>query len=235
MKPVKSELILDNVNTLSKKSFTFLNHFSFVRAYKNIEKYCDIDYFACDGILLYFFLKMRGIKVSRCSFDFSSLADDVFEILNLKSSRIAIVGGSETDCRRFTNLISTKYSNLEIIFSRSGYFEKKEDYENALIKIKELNPEFLLVGMGAPIQEKFLKDLSKINFKTLSFTCGAFISQTANKGEAYYPAFFQALNMRWLYRIYKEPRLIHRYTVYVLIFLYLYICDLVSKRIISIK
>lgn len=44
------------------------------------------------------------------------------------------------------------------------------------MQINELNPDLVVVGMGAPLQEKFLVDLVGLGWRGRGYTCGVFSS-----------------------------------------------------------
>ena len=66
--------------------------------------------------------------------------------------------------------------------------------------------------MGTPFQEQFLVDLKNLGWIGAGYTCGGFIHQTAANIK-YYPEFFNTYNLRWLYRMIDEPKLIKRYLI----------------------
>ncbi|MNN73388.1 UDP-Gal:alpha-D-GlcNAc-diphosphoundecaprenol beta-1,4-galactosyltransferase [compost metagenome] len=69
--------------------------------------------------------------------------------------------------------------------------------------------------MGTPRQEDFLIELQESGWLGVGFTCGGYFDQlNSADGGLYYPGFIDRYNMRWAYRIYKEPkRLWKRYFV----------------------
>lgn len=77
--------------------------------------------------------------------------------------------------------------------------------------IVELNPDFLIVGMGALMQEKFLLKVKKMGYQGIGFTCGGFVHQTAMNRMHYYPDWVDKMNLRFVYRMYKEKHTRTRY------------------------
>ena len=76
--------------------------------------------------------------------------------------------------------------------------------------------------MGAPRQERFLLNLRESGWRGAGFTCGGFFDQVSGNGD-YYPAWIDRLNLRFLYRLVREPRrLWRRYLVDYQVFLRLY-------------
>ena len=77
--------------------------------------------------------------------------------------------------------------------------------------IVELNPDFLIVGMGALMQEKFLLKVKKMGYQGIGFTCSGFVHQTAMNRMHYYPNWVDKMNLRFVYRMYKEKHTRTRY------------------------
>ena len=121
--------------------------------------------------------------------------------------------------------IKSKYKNLKIIGYRDGYIDIAER-KKILVNIKNLNPDIVICGMGTPLQEQFLLDLKSIGWDGIGFTCGGFLHQTAKKLE-YYPKYIDKYNLRWLYRIFDEPKLIKRYTVDYIKFVFIFVYDFI--------
>ena len=83
----------------------------------------------------------------------------------------------------------------------------------------------LVLGLGAPLQEKMAVQIKRRFWgrrRVKIMTCGGFISQTALKGGDFYPWWIDRLNLRCLWRCYKEPHVIKRYLlVYLRSYLYI--------------
>ena len=83
--------------------------------------------------------------------------------------------------------------------------------------------------MGTPKQEEFLLDLSQAGWKGTGYTCGGFLHQTAQNIK-YYPKWIDLFNLRAIYRIYDEPRLIKRYMLEYPIALIYILSDLINYK-----
>ena len=112
---------------------------------------------------------------------------------------------------------------LNVLRYRDGYFSDKEREDELDLLIKD-NPDIVIVGMGTPLQEFFLRDLRELGWQGTGFTCGGYLHQSSN-GIDYYPKLIDKLNLRWLYRIYDEPKLFKRYTVDYSKFIFLFAYD----------
>ena len=63
--------------------------------------------------------------------------------------------------------------------------------------------------MGAPRQEQFLINLKNAGWTGIGFTCGGFFDQIVDRVD-YYPGWVDKMNLRFLYRLLKEPRRLWR-------------------------
>lgn len=198
------------------KLITFLNPYSMYILYEKrlLSKiYKEFDCIFIDGISLVkaiqFKCKVKNLE--RKSFDMTSLAPQVFEYAINNNKSIYLIGTKPNLIEKAVKNIKKIYPKLQIAGFRHGYFDNQDEYKAILIQIKDLNPDIVIAGMGTPLQEIFLLDLRNIGWKGIGFTCGGFLEQTANKID-YYPKIIDKLNLRWLYRLYREPkRLSKRY------------------------
>ncbi|HAT1645604.1 TPA: WecB/TagA/CpsF family glycosyltransferase [Raoultella planticola] len=212
---------------------TFLNCYSYYIFRKRSKDYQVFDKIYCDGILLQKMVGVIGIKTKRISFDMTSLAPEVFRYAEKSMSTVAIIGSEDEYLQDAIGKLKDKFPDLKVIESRNGFFTSKEEREKYLERINEINPDIVIVGMGTPLQDYFLIDLKKQGWMGLGYTCGGFIHQTANKGTIYYPKFFDKYNLRWLYRIYDEPKLFKRYFLYYPISIVLFYYDFFRGKFIS--
>lgn len=190
--------------------FTFINSHSYLIMRKNKSLLSKFDGFFFDGLLIVKFINFfYNKRTKRISFDMTSLAPKVFNFAIKNNKSIYFVGSKEDEINGFINVIKTNFIGVNIAGYRNGFFTSNE-------RIKFLNtlavdkPDIVIVGMGTPLQEKFLVDLSSLGWRGLGFTCGGFIHQTSNN-LLYYPAWINKYNLRWLYRLYDEPKLIRRF------------------------
>ena len=165
---------------------TYLNiyNYSLLRKYKNILP--SFDKITLDGILLVIMMQLLfGRRIRRVSTHFSSYFKPLFLELNNNNRKVAFVGASEDEIQTFVKIIKDKYSDLKLDFYQNGY-DVDEEFITSQLNDRQI--EFLFVGMGTPKQEKLILDIRSAGYSGWSFCCGAFISQTSNGGENYYPA-----------------------------------------------
>lgn len=217
--------VFDLITSVTKNNSnnTFVNPYSYL-ILRKMGFLNDIDNIMIDGglfVMLYNILLSKNER--RVSFDMTSLAPDVFKQAEDNGQTVYFIGSKEEEISAALNVIKLKYQNLNVIKYRNGYFSKNQWKEEIDI-VAELNPDVVIVGMGTPIQETFLIDLRKKGWGGTGFTCGGFLHQTA-QGIQYYPEWIDKLNLRWMYRIYDEPKLIKRYTVDYTKFLFVFTSD----------
>lgn len=149
-------------------------------------------------------------------FDFSGVAKVVFSQMRNRGARLAVVGGKPGEAMVFHQVLERRFPGLEVVFAEDGYFPA--DTAGALIgRIAMAKPDVLLLSMGSPRQEIFANDLRKHTGHPMAvITCGGFVGQTASRRTGYYPDLIVRLNLRWMYRLHREPRLIARLLRYYL-------------------
>lgn len=207
----------------------FLNPYTYVVLRKHQDLISQFDVIHFDGIALCGIYQLFGVKsVARRSFDMTSVARDVLEEASNSRLTVAIVGTEKGTIDTAVNRLVEKFS-IEVVLSRDGYFDTEEELRSFQEKILEVNPDILIAGMGVVRQENFLADLKQMGWKGTGFTCGGFLHQTADRLE-YYPQALDKLNLRWAYRVWKDPYVIRRYCLDYPKFLYCFIKDYVSWK-----
>lgn len=206
---------------------TFVNPYS----YNILRKQPDIDFkVLADGSAFVVFCNVfLGMNLKRMSFDMTSLAPIVFEDALNNSKSIYFVGSKQQEIDGAIHEIKKLHPTLCIPRYRNGYFSTDERDQELDLLVDEA-PDIVIVGMGTPLQEQFLIDLRNRGWKGTGFTCGGFLHQTAS-GIQYYPKWVDKLNLRWMYRIYDEPKLFKRYTIDYGKFVFLFLYDVIRYRL----
>jgi len=218
---MKCKKIVSNVNlNLDGSITTFINPYSayILYEYNLIKKICEnFDYIFIDGIALVKAIqfKYKMNKLARVSFDMTSLAPIVFNLAQQSGKSVYFIGTKKTLIDKSIRNIKTAYPQLKIIGYRHGYFRDKEEYKSVVNMVRDINPDVVIAGMGTPLQELFLLDLRDSGWLGAGFTCGGFLEQTAIAGIKYYPDLLNKLHLRWLYRLYKEPRRLFKRYFYI--------------------
>lgn len=205
------------------KSITFFNPYSLYIAVKNdVSVYKSFDYICFDGFLLPHILKVvTGRNTPRLSFDMTSLAPIVFNYLSKEKKDVFFIGSTQDHIDKFVGVFKKEYPDVNIAGYRNGFFSKEEKKEFTK-EISKIKPDFVIVGMGTPCQDIMIAILKSALPETSFYSCGGFFHQSAH-GMKYYPEWVDKLNLRWLYRIYTEPKLLKRYLFFYPISIYQFI------------
>lgn len=202
-----------------KRIYTFLNPVSYLEAIKHRELFDAFDGIFADGSILVAAIQcLYGKTVTRRSFDMTSLAPIVFKFAEEKGKSIYIIASKSGEINNAVKIFEQKWPLLKIVGFRNGYFSSEEEMDKVIEQIRELKPDFLIVGMGIVMQETFLVKVKKANVDCIGFTCGGFVHQTAYNEIQYYPKWIDWMNLRFLYRMYKEKHTRKRYVQAALLF-----------------
>jgi N-acetylglucosaminyldiphosphoundecaprenol N-acetyl-beta-D-mannosaminyltransferase len=161
-----------------------------------------------DGIALTLAARwFGGFPMQRISFDSTSLAPRVLEYVRAQGLSVALVGGQPSVAEIAANRLRAVYPGISIVSAVDGYRP-----QDALVNhVRALSPQVVVCGMGAPRQEAFLTALVNSGWTGIGFTCGGYLDHLSERFH-YYPAFVNRFNLRWLYRLAREPRRIgYRY------------------------
>jgi len=202
------ELIKNKNN--NKMITTFLNPFSYLLARSNKDQLSHFN-INIDGGLLVILLNLFGFKYKRKSFDMTSLAPVVFNDAIKNNKSLYFIGSKPKVIDLAIKNIQDQFPKLNICGYRDGYINDNEIVV-VLDIINSLKADYVICGMGTPLQEQFLIDLKNSGWTGKGYTCGGFLHQTA-AGIRYYPNWVNTLGLRAFFRMYDEPKLIRRYFI----------------------
>lgn len=199
--------------------YTYLNPVSYLTALDNKKLFGQMDGIFADGGLLVKAIKMLYDKqVTRRSFDMTSMAPELFAYAAEHGKSVYVVASKQEQVEKAVEIFRERYPKVKFAGYRDGYFSSEEEMDKEARRIAEMNPDFLIVGMGALMQERFLQKVKDAGFQGVGFTCGGFIHQTSKNEIDYYPAWVDKTNLRFLYRMWKEPHTRKRYLMAGLLF-----------------
>ncbi len=136
--------------------------------------------------------------------------DVVEELLargNQKGYSFYFLGGKPGVAEEAKNKVKEKYPNLKIR-THHGYLNASLEAK-VLDEIGQNRVDILLVGMGVPLQEKWLnKHLDLLNVAVGIGVGGSFDILAEKKTRA--PKLMQKIHLEWLYRLAQEPERLGR-------------------------
>ncbi len=212
-------LSIDEVFTKKGRIYTFLNPVSYLSALDNKAMFTRFDGIFADGSILAAAIKtIYGKHVTRRSFDMTSIAPELLSFAETNKKTVYVVASRQEQVEKAVGIFKERYADLCVCGYRNGYFTSEVEMDKEAEHIAALNPDFLIVGMGALMQERFLLKVKDAGYRGIGFTCGGFIHQTANNEIDYYPAWVDRMNLRFLYRMFKEKHTRKRYAQAALLF-----------------
>lgn len=218
-KILNTEKTASDVFSQKGKVYTYLNPVSYLTALDNKELFLQMDGIFADGGLLVKAIKLLyGKQVTRRSFDMTSMAPELFAYAAGHGKTVYIVASKQEQVEKAVEIFRERYPKVKFAGYRNGYFASENEMDVEIKHIAELNPDFLIVGMGALMQEKFLLKVKDAGYQGVGFTCGGFIHQTSKNEIDYYPAWVDKTNLRFVYRMWKEPHTRKRYVMAGLLF-----------------
>lgn len=173
------------------------------------------DLITADGIGIVYASRImkQPLEERVTGFDMSM---EILKIANERNLKLYLLGSKAQTVKNAKENISLDYTNIDIVGYHSGYFsgthllEEESDEERKIIEeLKALKPDIIFVGMGFPLQERFIDKLSKELNCGLAIGNGGVIDILANEAERA-PEIWQKLNLEWFYRLLKDPKRIKR-------------------------
>ena len=99
----------------------------------------------------------------------------------------------------------------QVVGAQHGYFDKSQNKE-VMAKIKNLNPDLVLVAMGNGLQELWVSNLVP-DSAISAWGVGAFFDFLCSRVPRA-PVWMRKLGLEWVYRLYLEPkRMWRRYII----------------------
>lgn len=141
---------------------------------------------------------LNNTKVDSCS------GIDLVYLLLEKSYRFYFVGARNNVINLVVDNVQKQFKNAKICGYSHGYLSD-QDEDQVVADIRELKPDFILVGMGFPRQEKFIEKCSRHCDKGIAIGIGGvFDVLSGTKKKA--PLFIKNSKLEWLFRAIQDPR-----------------------------
>ena len=177
-----------------------------------------------DGVGVRLALNFRGINKAQIrGVDFSR---ELIKLASEKEYRIAFLGAKEEVIKKACENFKLEYPNLNIVYSRNGYFD---NLEQICEEIKTAKPQILLIGMGSPYQEEIIVKLKNIlQGCTMIGVGGSFDVFSGIVKES--PVIYRKLGLEWLYRTVCQPERFKRIFPVLPLFLIKCIIETIFKK-----
>lgn len=169
----------------------------------------------CDSAILYFFSKLRKKSVPEAIPGSSFFTAYYMHHRHDEDCRIFLLGAAEGIAQKAMERINEKVGRSIVVGAHSpsyGFEKRPEEIEQIIDIVNQSGANVVLVGVGAPKQEKFIMTYrERMPNVDLWLALGATIDFEAGT-LARAPKWMNKCGMEWLYRIYQEPkRMFKRY------------------------
>jgi N-acetylglucosaminyldiphosphoundecaprenol N-acetyl-beta-D-mannosaminyltransferase len=152
---------------------------------------------------------VTGLPVRRISFDLTSLAEPFFAAAEAAMVPLMLVGGDPGVDESMQEELKKKYTDLKIVGTAHGF----GDQASKIADVMARKAKVVVVSMEPVHQENFMIALREAGFKGLAISCNDLFGYYI-KPETHYPQWIDRLNLRSIWRLYKEPgKLWRRYLV----------------------
>lgn len=152
-----------------------------------------------DGVGVEMGLKIKDHKVKRIAgIEFSYR---LLEECSKDKVTVALIGARPHILNKTAENLKSQIKDLNIIYQQDGYFH---DRAKVIADLKTKKPQFILVALGSPRQEEFIKEAKKVlPYAVLIGVGGSFDVWSGEVKRA--PVIYQKLGIEWVYRTMKEP------------------------------
>ena len=162
----------------------------------------EADLVVPDGIGVVWASKYSEIRLTERVAGFD-LTQNLMADLAATGETFYFFGGAPGVASTAARKMMKKYPGLKVVGVHNGYFDEKEE-KRIIQDIKEKAPSILLVGLGAPKQEKWIYDnLRLTGAKVAIGVGGSFDVMAGNVKRA--PKIFQKLGLEWFHRLITQP------------------------------
>ena len=132
--------------------------------------------------------------------------EEICRLLAQTGGKLYLLGSKPGIADQAGDKLKEKYPGLVICGTADGYFK---DEDAVIAKINEAQPDVVFVCLGAPKQEKFIRNhFDELN-ATLYLGLGGSLDGYAGVAQRA-PRWMINLSLEWLYRLLKEPKRLGR-------------------------
>ena len=195
IKPENGEAIGGQIITINPEMIEAgLKNSNFARILNNA------DLVIPDGIGIKIGLKIKGINIERIAgIEFSH---KLIEECAKNDFSVGLIGAKPHIIQKTSENLKSEFEKLNIVYIQDGYFQ---DNKIILADLKEKSPQLLLVAMGSPKQEEFIKEARRILPQSVMIGVGGSFDVWSGEVERA-PEIYQKLGIEWLYRTIKDPQ-----------------------------
>jgi N-acetylglucosaminyldiphosphoundecaprenol N-acetyl-beta-D-mannosaminyltransferase len=163
----------------------------------------SMDLLYADGQSIIWAARQRGVRVP----ERLTAADFIGDFLRRAGTAgvsVAVLGGPAGAAESFASYWRAQAPELEIRWARDGYFSA-EGESGVVASLEAADADVVLVGMGAPRQERFVERAAASGRPRVWWCVGA-LFEYGPWGRNRAPVWMQRAGLEWAYRLAQEPR-----------------------------
>ena len=136
----------------------------------------------------------------------ADFAEGIMARLARQGGSVYLLGAKPGIAETAADKLALKYPGLRVVGTQDGYFT---DSRPVVERINAASPDFLLVCLGAPKQEKWMREnADRLSVRLMAGLGGSLDVYAGAIPRA--PKLWRRLNLEWLYRLLKQPSRIGR-------------------------
>jgi N-acetylglucosaminyldiphosphoundecaprenol N-acetyl-beta-D-mannosaminyltransferase len=159
------------------------------------------DYIVPDGIGVIIASKLKKKPLTERVPGFE-LMEDLLSLSDEHGLRVYIVGAKPEALDHAVSNVKRRYPNLLLVGYHHGYFDDEDD--TIIQEIVEQKPDLVLVALGCPRQEKWIKENMPRAHKGVFIGVGGSIDILAGHLKRA-PVIWQRIHLEWFYRLLQQP------------------------------
>jgi N-acetylglucosaminyldiphosphoundecaprenol N-acetyl-beta-D-mannosaminyltransferase len=161
----------------------------------------------CDGIGIVYALRFMGYKIPiEHRISYTELMPKLLQHCDENNFSIYFLGAKRENLKVALENIRQQYSNIRIA-GHHGYFpfDDRHSNEQVISEINHFRPNILIVGMGMPIQEYWVRQHQE-KLKVNSILLGGAVIDRLAGFVPECPEILSKSGLEWLFRLVQEPK-----------------------------
>ncbi|MGZ9586013.1 WecB/TagA/CpsF family glycosyltransferase [Paenibacillus marinisediminis] len=127
----------------------------------------------------------------------------MLEVGNEKGWSFYLLGADEETSRKASMAIAQKYPNVSLLGRHHGFFRQEEE-SGIVEEIRSLEPDVLVVALGAPYAERWIHKYKLSLHSKMAIGVGGSLDIIAGKVKRA-PLIWQRMHLEWLHRLIHQP------------------------------
>jgi N-acetylglucosaminyldiphosphoundecaprenol N-acetyl-beta-D-mannosaminyltransferase len=157
-----------------------------------------------DGVPLLWLARLAGFATAG-RVNGTDLAVACVELSNRTGARIAFVGGEPSVAGRAAEVLQQRYPNAHMSVIPTPKLDSREAELETAARTAAARPDVVLVGLGAPRQERWMLDHLATTGASVGIGVGGSFEMIAGTRRRA-PRLLQRTGLEWLWRMVREPR-----------------------------